>query len=109
MEAKLSVSYKDLRRFVEWSCFIEEGDIHARRGTSSIDPTECELSNRLALVWKKLHKHPLGEKTYYKLSFVDCETLQYWYHKLPAALLDQADADLHAAISIFIHNTGRQT
>jgi len=101
MGSKLKVLTKEVKRFVEWSFFIESGDIHAQAGDSSVESNEINLANRLLNVYRNMKKCKVLN-TVYNISFVDCEILQKWYHKLPECLLDKSDADLHAKLTVFI-------
>jgi len=101
---KLLLTTDNMKTLVYWSLFIEEGDIHAGQGKTSITEMEREFAIRLLAIYKKLQKLEMTTKhrgNYYA-SYDDCEICLSWYHRLPENLLDDADADLHQILSIFI-------
>lgn len=103
MAKKLGLDYSDIKRLVEWSFFIETGNIHAQKGTSSIDNMELELSKRLSLVFNKMIKmKKTNTEKDYGITQQDCEILQNWFRKLPSSLIDPDDGDLHCKLSLFM-------
>lgn len=96
----LRVKFRDVKRFIEWSFFIEEGDIHAQRGFSSIKAQEIKLIGKL------LKKHKImksnDKQGFMDLSQYHCQILLDWYQLLPESLLDEDDSDMHATLIQFV-------
>lgn len=96
----LKISFKDVKRFIEWSFFIEEGDIHAQRGFSSVKAQEIKLINKL------LKKHKImksnNKQGFMELNSYYCQILLDWYQLLPELLLDEGDSDMHATLIQFV-------
>ena len=104
MSPQLKLSRAEILILLNWSFFIEQGDIHANSGTSTITDKDKDFFSKLKKVYAKLKTHEKITKSVGKhsITYEESELALEWYKLLPESLIDKKDTDLHTTLSVFI-------
>lgn len=113
MDPMFRVDYDDVKRFIEWSFFFEDGavdcDPNGLRGESTVERCEIELANSLLKIYSRMKKAKKKNTIlYHDLSYNDAEIIRSWYYRIPETLLGDKDADTYTRLSVFMVGEERQ-
>lgn len=108
MDPTLRIDYSDVKRFIEWSFFVEEGDVDAdpqngEIGESTVEDCEVKLANKLLKLYRSMRKARKNDTDlYHDMTINEAEILRSWYYRVPECLMGKADADTYTRLSVFM-------
>lgn len=107
MDPTLRIDYDDVKRFIEWSFFVEDGDVDIvpgdNPGESTVEDCEITLGNKLLKLYRKMRKARRKDtELYCDMSYNEVEILRSWYYRVPESLVGPADADTYTRLSVFM-------
>ncbi len=107
MSEKASYLRLDLREsvaLIEWFWFQEINDDQSKK--SSISQIDVDLLHRICKCVMKMRKDP-QKYVAMRLSPDDARYLFKWFQNLPQSLIDPRDSDIHVALGMFLHDSGK--
>lgn len=103
MDPTLRIDYDDVKRFIEWSFFIEEGAVDVEPELTTVEECEVVLSNKLLKLYRKMKKASKhNTELFDNLTYNEVEILRSWYYRVPEFIMGRADADTYTRLSMFM-------
>lgn len=98
--AYLRLSLKEAKALLKWFMFQEHA--HREDGEpSTITPEEVKLLNKVRSCIRKISEEP-HKYAAMRLSPSYCRIIYQWYNNLLDCYIDDIDADIHAALGMFL-------